>query len=49
MNWARGVGRLARAANLAPLPVRLPAYHVAVIKDTDIDPPRNLARSVTVE
>jgi glucosamine--fructose-6-phosphate aminotransferase (isomerizing) len=25
------------------------AYHVAVIKGTDVDKPRNLAKSVTVE
>ena len=48
MNGARGVGRLGRAANLAPLPVQLLAYHVAVIKGADIDRPRNLAKSVTV-
>ncbi len=49
MNGAHGVGRLGRAANLAPLAVQLPAYHVAVIKGADIDRPRNLAKSVTVE
>ena len=30
-------------------PVQLLAYHVAVIKGTDVDQPRNLAKSVTVE
>ncbi len=30
-------------------PMQLLAYHVAVIKGTDIDQPRNLAKSVTVE
>jgi len=38
---------------LAPLvytiPLQLLSYHVAVIKGTDIDQPRNLAKSVTVE
>ena len=38
---------------IAPLvyavPVQLLAYHVAVTKGTDIDQPRNLAKSVTVE
>ena len=34
---------------LAALPVQLLAYHVAVLKGTDIDQPRNLAKSVTVE
>ena len=31
------------------LPVQLLAYHVAVLKGTDVDQPRNLAKSVTVE
>ncbi len=38
---------------IAPLvyavPVQLIAYHVAVAKGTDVDQPRNLAKSVTVE
>ena len=38
---------------IAPLvyavPVQLLAYHVAVVKGTDVDQPRNLAKSVTVE
>ncbi len=38
---------------IAPLvyavPVQLLAYHVAVSKGTDVDQPRNLAKSVTVE
>jgi glucosamine--fructose-6-phosphate aminotransferase (isomerizing) len=34
---------------LYALPVQLLAYHVAVIKGTDVDQPRNLAKSVTVE
>ena len=34
---------------LYALPVQLLAYHVAVIRGTDIDQPRNLAKSVTVE
>jgi glucosamine--fructose-6-phosphate aminotransferase (isomerizing) len=38
---------------IAPLvyaiPVQLLAYHVAVCKGTDVDQPRNLAKSVTVE
>ncbi|MBP6029834.1 MAG: glutamine--fructose-6-phosphate transaminase (isomerizing) [Sphingobium sp.] len=38
---------------IAPLvyavPVQLLAYHVAVAKGTDVDQPRNLAKSVTVE
>lgn len=31
------------------LPLQLLAYHVAVAKGTDVDQPRNLAKSVTVE
>ncbi len=31
------------------LPLQLLAYHVAVLKGTDLDQPRNLAKSVTVE
>ncbi|HEU0217295.1 MAG TPA: glutamine--fructose-6-phosphate transaminase (isomerizing) [Stellaceae bacterium] len=41
------------AAFVAPLlyaiPIQLLAYHTAVIKGTDVDQPRNLAKSVTVE
>ncbi len=31
------------------IPLQLLAYHVALIKGTDVDKPRNLAKSVTVE
>jgi glucosamine--fructose-6-phosphate aminotransferase (isomerizing) len=38
---------------IAPLvyspPIQLLAYHVAVLKGADVDQPRNLAKSVTVE
>ncbi|WP_431304636.1 glutamine--fructose-6-phosphate transaminase (isomerizing) [Sediminicoccus sp. BL-A-41-H5] len=34
---------------LHAIPVQLLAYHVAVMKGTDVDQPRNLAKSVTVE
>ena len=34
---------------LYTVPVQQLAYHVAVIKGTDVDQPRNLAKSVTVE
>jgi glucosamine--fructose-6-phosphate aminotransferase (isomerizing) len=41
------------AATFAPMvyaiPVQLLAYHTAVIMGTDVDQPRNLAKSVTVE
>ena len=39
--------------SIAPLvftvPLQLLAYHVAILKGTDVDQPRNLAKSVTVE
>ncbi len=34
---------------IAVVPLQLLAYHVAVLKGTDVDQPRNLAKSVTVE
>lgn len=34
---------------LATIPLQLLAYHIAVLKGTDVDQPRNLAKSVTVE
>ncbi len=34
---------------LYAIPVQLLAYHTAIIKGTDVDQPRNLAKSVTVE
>ncbi|MBM3588288.1 MAG: glutamine--fructose-6-phosphate transaminase (isomerizing) [Alphaproteobacteria bacterium] len=34
---------------LHTIPVQILAYHVAVLKGTDVDQPRNLAKSVTVE
>jgi glucosamine--fructose-6-phosphate aminotransferase (isomerizing) len=41
------------ASAFAPLvyavPVQLLAYHTAVVMGTDVDQPRNLAKSVTVE
>ncbi|PJG42951.1 glucosamine--fructose-6-phosphate aminotransferase [Acinetobacter tandoii] len=41
------------SATLAPIvysvPVQLLSYHVAVLRGTDVDQPRNLAKSVTVE
>ena len=40
-------------SSMAPIiytiPLQLLAYHVALIKGTDVDKPRNLAKSVTVE
>ena len=34
---------------LLTIPLQLLAYHVALLKNRDIDKPRNLAKSVTVE
>lgn len=53
----RGLGKVIElptcTPTLAPLvlsiPMQLLAYHVALIKGTDVDQPRNLAKSVTVE
>ena len=51
-------GRQLRPTRLRPrlfapilyaLPAQLLAYHTAVAKGTDVDQPRNLAKSVTVE
>lgn len=39
----------ALAPILYTLPLQLLSYHVAVLKGTDVDQPRNLAKSVTVE
>ncbi len=58
---ARKLARIAAATIVLPpvdpfvapilyaIPVQLLAYHVAVLKGTDVDQPRNLAKSVTVE
>ena len=35
--------------SLLTIPIQLLAYHVALLKGCDIDKPRNLAKSVTVE
>jgi glucosamine--fructose-6-phosphate aminotransferase (isomerizing) len=37
------------AAMVYAIPVQLLAYHTAVVMGTDVDQPRNLAKSVTVE
>jgi glucosamine--fructose-6-phosphate aminotransferase (isomerizing) len=34
---------------LTTIPLQLLAYHVAVMRGADVDQPRNLAKSVTVE
>jgi glucosamine--fructose-6-phosphate aminotransferase (isomerizing) len=38
-----------QAPVLFAIPLQLLAYHVAVLKGTDVDQPRNLAKSLTVE
>lgn len=56
-HWKENSAKLIKvpscSAWLAPiiytLPLQLLAYHVAVAKGTDVDQPRNLAKSVTVE
>jgi glucosamine--fructose-6-phosphate aminotransferase (isomerizing) len=40
---------LLQAPVVFAVPMQLLAYHVAVLKGTDVDQPRNLAKSVTVE
>ena len=40
---------LLAAPILATIPIQLIAYHAAVARGTDVDQPRNLAKSVTVE
>jgi glucosamine--fructose-6-phosphate aminotransferase (isomerizing) len=39
----------ALAPILYTIPLQLLSYYVAIIKGTDVDQPRNLAKSVTVE
>jgi glutamine---fructose-6-phosphate transaminase (isomerizing) len=52
-NGAKRVGVPSCGEWIAPiiytLPLQLLAYHVSVAKGTDVDQPRNLAKSVTVE
>ena len=42
------IGRIT-APVIFTIPLQLLSYHVAIIKGTDVDKPRNLAKSVTVE
>lgn len=50
-SWAVKMGEVHPfvAPILYTIPVQLLSYHVAVAKGTDVDQPRNLAKSVTVE
>jgi len=34
---------------LTVIPLQLFAYHIALVRGADVDQPRNLAKSVTVE
>ena len=34
---------------ITSIPLQLLAYHIAVLRGNDVDQPRNLAKSVTVE
>ena len=36
-------------AVLVTVPLQLRAYHIALLEAADVDPPRNLAKSVTVD
>ena len=38
-----------QAPTVYTIPMQLLSYHVAILKGTDVDQPRNLAKSVTVE
>ncbi len=51
VTWSIELGEVETfiAPILYAIPVQLLAYHVAVLKGTDVDKPRNLAKSVTVE
>ena len=52
-NARQGIINLGHTGHLSPilhtLPLQLLAYHAALVKGTDVDKPRNLAKSVTVE
>jgi glutamine---fructose-6-phosphate transaminase (isomerizing) len=49
VNFNDCAGQFFTAPILMTIPMQLLAYHVAVLKGTDVDQPRNLAKSVTVE
>jgi len=44
----KGLGRITGPI-IFSIPLQLLSYHVALLKGCDIDQPRNLAKSVTVE
>jgi len=43
------VSHSALAPLLAVIPLQMLAYHIAVLRGCNVDQPRNLAKSVTVE
>ena len=45
----RSEGKVLYQPIIFSLPIQLLAYYTAVLKKTDVDQPRNLAKSVTVE
>lgn len=49
VSFAECAGDIFTAPMLMTVPMQLLAYHVAVLRETDVDQPRNLAKSVTVE
>ena len=44
----KNLGRIT-APIIFTIPLQLLSYHVAIIRETNVDKPRNLAKSVTVE
>ena len=52
--WAKHVLEVPRSVDalqgvLTVIPMQLLSYHLAVLRDCNVDCPRNLAKSVTVE
>ena len=45
----RRVAYVTQAPAVYSIPLQLLAYHCAILRGTDVDQPRNLAKSVTVE
>ena len=51
ISWLRGSAsfKMCIRDRVYTIPLQLLAYHVAILRGTDVDQPRNLAKSVTVE
>ena len=47
--WSYHIDEAALAIPLSVLPLQLLSYHIALLRGCDVDKPRNLAKSVTVE